>query len=166
MSSVDQTMSLYIPDVEDHLTKIQIMNTFKKLCLGEVSDVDFFRKDNCDEEKRCAHVHFNFWYYNQAVENLQTKLIECKKEVRIVYDDPDFWVIKAFYFQSSIFDFDDFEDVDDDNVEIPNSYTSNHDIMLGMLGELYDDEFLTICEDIHRSQGIHQQHNLLLEGVN
>ena len=160
-SSIDQTMSLYIPHVEDHITEIEIMNTFKKLWLGEVSAIDFAftQQGNYGEKKRCAHVYFNFWYYNQAVENLQAKLIDGKKEVRIVYDEPEFWIIKInysapnFYLESSIFKIDE-------NFENDSSFEQY--ACSDMLVDLYDEDFLSICQDIHRSQ---RNTNLLVDAA-
>lgn len=93
MSSINQNMCLYIPYVEDHITEFQIANTFKTLFIGEVKYVDFIETYNEGEKYMEAYVYFNFWYENTTVENLQNKLLTNKKETRIIYDEPEFWVI-------------------------------------------------------------------------
>jgi hypothetical protein len=42
----------------------------------------------------CAFVHFDKWYENICVSNLQERILGDEREGRIVYDDPKYWILK------------------------------------------------------------------------
>ncbi len=89
MSSVNP--SIYIPFVNLSCTEEYISNIFKTLLIGEVNKVDLIRKDGLTPHYM-AFIHFNYWYDNIASNNLRRKIID-EQNVRIVYNDPYYWVL-------------------------------------------------------------------------
>ena len=91
--SIDQHLSLYIPVVESEVANLDyIYNIFKSLNIGEVKSVQFKSKE-CGYTM-CAFVHFDKWYENICVSNLQERILGDEGEGRIVYDDPKYWILK------------------------------------------------------------------------
>tara|TARA_B100000085_G_scaffold285467_1_gene321578 strand:+ start:121 stop:543 length:423 start_codon:yes stop_codon:yes gene_type:complete len=88
MSSVNP--SIYIPFVNFSCSEEYISNIFKTLLIGEVNRVDLIRKEGVTPHYM-AFIHFNYWYDNTASNNLRRKIID-EQSVRIVYDDPYYWV--------------------------------------------------------------------------
>ena len=88
MSSVNP--SIYIPFVNLSCSEEYISNIFETLLIGEVNKVDLIRKENITPYY-IAFIHFNYWYNNTASNNLRIKIVE-EQSVRIVYDDPYYWV--------------------------------------------------------------------------
>ena len=93
MLNIDQDLSLYIPVVESEVANLDyIYNIFKSLNIGEVKTVHFKPKE-CGYTM-CAFVHFDKWYENICVSNLQERILGDEGEGRIVYDDPKYWILK------------------------------------------------------------------------
>ena len=46
--------------------------------------------DNLSNE---ATIYMDYWYHNQCVENLQEKINDSNQQARIIYDDPNYWVL-------------------------------------------------------------------------
>jgi len=88
MTSVNP--SIYIPFVNFSCSEEYISNIFKTLLIGEVNRVDLIRKEGVTPHYM-AFIHFNYWYDNTASNNLRRKIID-EQSVRIVYDDPYYWV--------------------------------------------------------------------------
>ena len=89
MSSVNP--SIYIPFVNLSCSEEYISNIFETLLICEVNKVDLIRKENITPYY-IAFIHFNYWYNNTASNNLRIKIVE-EQSVRIVYDDPYYWVV-------------------------------------------------------------------------
>mgnify|MGYP001159683218 CR=1 FL=1 len=83
--------SLYIPFVNLSCTEDYISNIFKTLLIGEVGRVDLIKKTGV-KPHYMAFIHFNYWYDNIASNNLRGKIMD-GGSVRIVYDDPYYWVL-------------------------------------------------------------------------
>jgi hypothetical protein len=90
---LDPVMSLYIPRVFKNITKEHMVRVFNTLRIGSVKRIDFISKTNKNNVYNEAYIHFNYWHNNIANINLQEKIRNPKKEARIVYDDPWFWLI-------------------------------------------------------------------------
>ena len=91
-----QSLSFYIPSVSiEHANYQYFYDVFNTLNIGMVKRVDFQPKN--DSPTFMAFVHMVKWYENEAVMNLQEKILNEDPnvhEARIVHDDPDYWVIK------------------------------------------------------------------------
>jgi hypothetical protein len=96
ISRIDQSLSLMIPRVFPQWVDEQtIVDIFHKQHLGLVYKVSIIRMPN--SKKRSypiykAFVYFTAWYENEIAYNFQQRIFGPKKEARIVYDDPWYWV--------------------------------------------------------------------------
>ena len=86
-------MSIYIPHVFSNITEEKIMDTFHNLNIGKVSNVDLVGKVGKAGPYNSAYVHFEYWADVAHSVNIQKKLKSGDKDVRIVYDDPWYWLI-------------------------------------------------------------------------
>lgn len=87
-------ISLYIPRVFSNISKEFVANTFQKLGIGKVSHVDFVHKlGKNGTPYNSTYVHFKYWFDNEVARNFYHRVIHPKKEARIVYDDPWYWVV-------------------------------------------------------------------------
>lgn len=95
-SRIDQNLSLMIPRVFPQWVDEQtIVDIFHKQHLGLVYKVSIIRMP--DSKKRSypiyqAFVYFTAWYENEIAYNFQQRIFGPKKEARIVYDDPWYWI--------------------------------------------------------------------------
>ena len=85
--------SVFIPRVASKITQDMVSFYFMKQELGIVKRVDFVGKiDKRGIPYNAAYVHMNEWLINPASLNFQER-IESGKEARIVYDDPNYWIV-------------------------------------------------------------------------
>ena len=96
MHNINQNLSLYIPSVNSEYANFQYFySVFNSLNIGLVKRVDFQPKEGTTTYM--AFVHMVRWYENEAVMNLQEKVLSQEPnvhEARIVHNDPEFWVLK------------------------------------------------------------------------
>ena len=92
MSSINN-ISLYIPHVFANISKEFIAETFEKLRIGKVLNIDFVSKLGKDAPYNTAYVHFEYWYDNTAAYNFQERVLNPEKEARIIYDEPWYWIV-------------------------------------------------------------------------
>jgi len=74
----------------------KIINIFHQQQLGRVYKVSIIRMP--DSKKRSfpiyqAFVYFSAWYDNTIAYNFQQRIFGAKKQARVVYDDPWYWVV-------------------------------------------------------------------------
>jgi hypothetical protein len=94
MSSVDQSLSLFIPRVFPNITQERIAEIFYVLGLGDVKRVDrVLKQDANGNEYYSVYVHFEQWYESSTAANFQERVTNPEKEARIVYDDPWWWIV-------------------------------------------------------------------------
>ena len=84
-------MSIYIPLVATNTTENFVKRVFYNLNFGRVSRVDFVKKEQ-DQTKYMAFVHFEYWYQNESSHYLQER-INSTGCSRVVYNDPNYWII-------------------------------------------------------------------------
>jgi len=92
MSSINN-ISLYIPHVFANISKEFIAETFEKLRIGKVINIDFVSKLGKDAPYNTAYVHFEYWYENTAAYNFQERVLNPEKEARLIYDEPWYWIV-------------------------------------------------------------------------
>jgi len=91
--NIDNKLSLYIPVIETDVANLEyIRNVFHSLNIGAVKRVEF-KTSECGYTMR-AFVHFDHWYQNVCVSNLQERILGEEGEGRLVYDDPKYWILK------------------------------------------------------------------------
>lgn len=94
MSSVNQSLSLFIPRVFANITQERIADIFHILGLGSVKRVDrVLKQDAQGAEYYSVYLHFEEWYESATVANFQERVTNPEKEARIVYDDPWWWIV-------------------------------------------------------------------------
>lgn len=94
MSSVNQSLSLFIPRVFANITQERIADIFVILGLGSVKRIDrVLKQDAQGAEYYSVYLHFEEWYESATVANFQERVTNPGKEARIVYDDPWYWIV-------------------------------------------------------------------------
>jgi hypothetical protein len=95
--SIDQSLSLMIPRVfPQWIDEQTIIDIFHQQHLGRVYKVSIIRMP--DSKKRSypiykAIIYFSAWYDNLIAYNFQQRIFGVKKQARVVYDDPWYWVV-------------------------------------------------------------------------
>jgi hypothetical protein len=93
MSSINN-MSLYIPHIFDNFTKDFVASVFEKCLIGKVEHIDFISKLGKDGKTyNAAYIHFEYWFENSTASRFQERILDEKKEARLVYDDPWYWIV-------------------------------------------------------------------------
>ena len=96
-TTVVQGLSLMIPRVFLQWTdKETIIKIFHEQHIGKIYKVDIIKKQ--DEPGRNypiypAFLYFSDWYENDIAYNFQQRIFGGKKQARVVYDDPWFWIV-------------------------------------------------------------------------
>ena len=85
---------MFLPKIADNVSKETIKETFQKLLIGSVSEIDMYRKKS---------KHTSFWYAFIAVDLYKTTCAQAisrklkeKGFVKIVYDEPKYWEIRTY----------------------------------------------------------------------
>lgn len=87
-------ISLFIPHMFKNFTAEYIAKVFDKLKIGMVDHVDFVPKvDRYGRQYNAAYVHFKHWFDGAIAANFQERVLNPKKEARIVHDDPWYWIV-------------------------------------------------------------------------
>ena len=95
--AINQHLSLMIPRVfPQWIDEATIIRIFDRQHLGRIGKVSIVRKP--DEPGRNypvykAYLYFSVWYENEIAYNFQQRIYGAKKQARVVYDDPWFWVV-------------------------------------------------------------------------
>lgn len=88
-----ENISLYIPHVFKNITSDRIVQIFESLRIGKVNYIDLVSKVGKNGYYYSVYVHFDYWYDNVAARNFQKRVLDPKKEARLVYDDPWYWIV-------------------------------------------------------------------------
>ena len=87
---IDQNLIIYIPSISNEISTEFVSNLFRLLGIATVSYIHLQQIDNLTNE---ATVYMNHWYHNQCVENLQEKINDPSRQARLIYDDPNYWIL-------------------------------------------------------------------------
>ena len=91
---VNANISIFIPHMFKNFTGEYIAKVFEKLKIGMVDHVDFVSKvDRRGRQYNAAYVHFKHWFDGAIAANFQERVLNPKKEARIVHDDPWYWIV-------------------------------------------------------------------------
>ena len=83
--------SIFIPRVFANITKERITHIVENVVpLGSVERIDMAE---IDEKTNRVWVHFTHWYDTEFVNEFKKLLLDEKKQAKIVYDDPWFWIV-------------------------------------------------------------------------
>jgi hypothetical protein len=104
-NSFNPHLILYIPRMNTFWASPErVTEVFEKQNIGSVSRVDIIKTKVSKQRKqlrshiggdyiRSAHVYFNEWHDTQTNRNLQARVLNPKKDARIVFDDPWYWLL-------------------------------------------------------------------------
>jgi hypothetical protein len=93
MSAI-KNISLYIPHIFANYSKEDVIKVFHDLNIGKVKNIDFISKMGQDGKTfNAAYVHFDCWYDNESAAYFQERVLNPKKEARLMYEDPWYWIV-------------------------------------------------------------------------
>lgn len=91
MTSINQSLSLYIPCLTRRITIEYIITTFENMRIGKVSKVDLV--ETADGRRMTGYVHFSEWYDTKENLLLQQRINDPNQQARLVYDAPWYWIL-------------------------------------------------------------------------
>mgnify|MGYP006124501673 FL=1 len=93
-----ENTSLYLPRVDATLSKHEIYETIENIGLGRIHDI--ILKSNktrpYDVKTNSVFVKFIYWFDNEYVNVIRTRLFENNESLYVIYADPWFWKIMAY----------------------------------------------------------------------
>ena len=89
MSSVNQSMSLFIPRVFLNITGDRIKMAIQEYGLGQVDRVDLVDKG----EYNAAYLHFKVWNNTSFVAQFQERAADPEQRCTLDYDSPWYWIV-------------------------------------------------------------------------
>jgi len=93
MSAI-KNISLYIPHIFANYSKNDVTKVLEDLSIGKVKHIDFVSKmGNDGKAYNAAYIHFDYWYDNIAARNFQERVLDPKREARLMYEEPWFWLV-------------------------------------------------------------------------
>ena len=84
---IDQDLSIMIPFVGRD--KDLIRSIFEQFDIGIVESIEYIE----NKTNGIALVYMEKWNENIIVEHLQEKIMDAEREARLVYNDPDYWIL-------------------------------------------------------------------------
>jgi hypothetical protein len=89
VDNVDNVVpTICIPSISKDIKKNYIFDVFVRLKLGYIKKIDF--KYNKKKDNNIVIIYFAFWYNNERVNNIRTKLLN-GKDINLVYNFPHYW---------------------------------------------------------------------------
>ena len=86
----DGKCPIYIPVItENWANKKKIKDVFEKLQIGIIDRIDIRRNG----KNYKAYIYFKTWFDTLQNRNIQTKMFNPKLTAKLVYDDPNYWVL-------------------------------------------------------------------------
>ena len=87
--------SLYIPRVFLNITEEKIREVFETLELGEIERIDLVPRPYTSGtiSANMAFIYFKYWSQTVSAQNLASRIMDPRREARIVYDDPWYWIL-------------------------------------------------------------------------
>ena len=90
-SYFDVKCPIYIPAItKNWANKKKIKDIFEKLQIGIIDRI-YIRKNGYNNYK--AFIYFKTWFDTLQNRNIQSKMFNPKLEAKLVYDDPNYWVL-------------------------------------------------------------------------
>jgi hypothetical protein len=88
-----KNISLFIPHIFANYRKEDVINIFEDKQIGKVNHIDYIKKFNNGTDYYAAYIHFDHWYDNSDAVKLHEDVLDTKKEARIMYEDPWYWIV-------------------------------------------------------------------------
>jgi hypothetical protein len=93
MSTTMKNISLFIPHIFANYRKEDVIKVFEDKQIGKVNHIDYIKKFNNGTDYYAAYIHFDFWYENSESVKLNKDVLDPKKEARIMYEEPWYWIV-------------------------------------------------------------------------
>ena len=93
MSNAVKNISLFIPHIFANYRKEDVAKVFEDKQIGKVNHIDYIKKFNNGTDYYAAYIHFDFWYENSDAVKLNKDVLDTKKEARIMYEEPWYWIV-------------------------------------------------------------------------
>ena len=93
MSTNMKNISLFIPHIFANYRKEDVIKVFEDKQIGKVNHIDYIKKFNNGTDYYAAYIHFDYWYENSDALKLNRDVLDTKKEARIMYEEPWYWIV-------------------------------------------------------------------------
>jgi hypothetical protein len=93
MSTTMKNISLFIPHIFANYRKEDVIKIFEDKQIGKVNHIDYIKKFNNGTDYYAAYIHFDYWYENADAVKLHGDVLDTKKEARIMYEEPWYWIV-------------------------------------------------------------------------
>ena len=92
-----KSLSIFIPRVLSNVTKVDIVNTFKEMNIGEVTYIDLKKRIN-DNKFAYSIVFLKVELFDTIISSAICDLIEQNGSTKLFYDDTDknYWELKSY----------------------------------------------------------------------
>jgi hypothetical protein len=93
----EHPLSLYVPCVYCNITKQRMLETFRNMGLGEISRIDFVKREINNIDNSTTHpfnqafIYFAYWHKNPIVDKLHKEILDPNMDAQLVYSEPYFW---------------------------------------------------------------------------
>ena len=91
--STMKNISLFIPHIFANYRKEDVIKVFEDKQIGKVNHIDYIKKFNNGTDYYAAYIHFDYWYENSDALKLNRDVLDTKKEARIMYEEPWYWIV-------------------------------------------------------------------------
>jgi len=88
-----KNISLFIPHIFANYRKEDVVKVFEDKQIGKVNHIDYIKKFNNNTDYYAAYIHFDYWYENTDALKLHGDVLDAKKEARIMYEEPWYWIV-------------------------------------------------------------------------
>ena len=78
-----------------NITEEKICEVFERLELGEIERIDLVPRPYTSGtiSANMAFIYFKYWSQSVSAQNLASRIMDHRREARIVYDDPWYWIL-------------------------------------------------------------------------
>ena len=87
---MNKNISICIPRVDKYFNQNRILSILNRYKLGIIKEIKIIK--NKKKNNNIIYIYFSSWYDNEYVNNIKKKIME-GKSVKIMYDEPWFWIL-------------------------------------------------------------------------
>ena len=87
---MNKNISICIPRVDKYFNQNRILSILNRYKLGIIKEIKIIK--NKKKNNNIIYIYFSSWYDNEYVNNIKKKIME-GESVKIMYDEPWFWIL-------------------------------------------------------------------------
>lgn len=87
---MNKNISICIPRVDKYFNQTRILSILNRYKLGIIKEIKIIK--NKKKNNNIIYIYFSSWYDNEYVNNIKKKIME-GESVKIMYDEPWFWIL-------------------------------------------------------------------------